>query len=64
MNSLPRVSGRRCESKESYQDENVFRSERGYLVREMGIRCRVLFNIVLDGAGDLIRLPLAGRFIR
>jgi hypothetical protein len=64
MNSLPRVSGRRCESKESYQDENVFRPERGYLVREMGIRCRVLFNIVLDGAGDLIRLPLAGRFIR
>jgi len=54
--SLTRVSRRRGESKESYKNRNVFRPERGNRGREMGIILRILFNIVLDGAGDLIRL--------
>ena len=61
--SLTRVSRRRDESKESDQDRNVFRRERGNRGREMRIILRILFNIVLDGAGDLVRLRLTGRMI-
>jgi len=61
--SLSRVGRRRCESKESYQDENVLRAEPGNRGREMRIRFRILFHIVLNGTRDLIRLRLAGRFI-
>ena len=62
-NPLPGISGRRCKSEESYQDQNIFRPEQSNRAREMGIRFRILFNIVLDGAGDLVGLRLAGRMI-
>ena len=52
--SLSRVSRRRCESKEPYQDKDVFRRERGNRGREMRILFRILFNIVLDGPGDFV----------
>lgn len=60
---LPGISWRRCESKESDQDQNIFGPEQSDWAREMGIRFRILFNIVLDNAGDLIRLRLARRMI-